>query len=59
MTPWNGLSDNREEIAGPSYGTVSPAGQESSRYLKVHSGLNLGAIQCGLVSESFLLVVVL
>ncbi len=31
MTPLNGLSDDREEIAEPGYGTVFPAEQESSR----------------------------
>ena len=58
MTPLNGLSDDREEIAGLGPARYS-AEQESSRCLKVYSGLNLGAIQGGLVSESFLLVVVL
>ena len=37
----------------------SRRGQESSRYLKIHSALDQGAIQCSLVSEAALVVVVL
>jgi len=47
MTPLNGGtndSDDREEIAGPSYGTILPAGQESSRYLKIYSALDEWAV---------------